>query len=107
MSSLITKHTLEHLAKLARLELTAHEEERFLKDLAKILAHFEELQELDTKNVAPLTGGTELKNVFREDTLTENPNSRAGLESFPESRDDFLKIPPVFSAEGGSASGGE
>lgn len=96
MPSPITKQTLEHLAKLARLELTAHEEERLLKDLTKILAHFEELQELDTKHVAPLAGGTELENVFREDVLVDDPNLRAGVENFPESKSGFLKIPPVF-----------
>jgi aspartyl-tRNA(Asn)/glutamyl-tRNA(Gln) amidotransferase subunit C len=99
MSSPITKHTIAHLAKLARLELTAHEEEALLKDLTKILAHFEELKELDTKDVAPLAGGTELRNIFREDTPGENEDSRAGFSLFPESHNDFLKIPPVFSSE--------
>lgn len=96
MSSPITKATIEHLAKLARLELTAHEEERLQKDLTNILKHFEELQELDTTHVAPLTGGTDLKNVFREDVLVDDVNSRAGTQSFPDKHDTALKIPPVF-----------
>jgi len=96
MPSLINKKTLEHLAKLARIELDAREEEKLLGDLQNILNYFKELQELDTTNVAPMAGGTELKNVFREDTEREGTNRGAGAEQFPEKHDGYLKIPPVF-----------
>jgi aspartyl-tRNA(Asn)/glutamyl-tRNA(Gln) amidotransferase subunit C len=96
MPSPITKHELEHLAKLARIELDPNEEEKLLKDLGNILDHFTELQKLDTTNVAPMTGGTDLRNIFREDGERENTNRAAGVEAFPESRDGYLKIPPVF-----------
>jgi aspartyl-tRNA(Asn)/glutamyl-tRNA(Gln) amidotransferase subunit C len=95
MSS-ITKQTLEHLAKLARLKLDPKEEEKLTQDLAKILDHFKELEGLDTSNVAPMSGGTQLKNVFREDEERENTNRGAGIEQFPEKQDGFLRVPPVF-----------
>ncbi len=94
MASPITKETIKHLAKLARLELTPNEEESLLKDLSNILGHFEELQTLDTKNIPPQTG-TRLKNVFREDEAKET-NKGGGVDAFPESENGFLKIPPVF-----------
>jgi len=96
MSSSINKEELEHLAKLARLELDPSEEEKLLSDLGNILEHFKELQELDTSNVPPMAGGTDLKNSFREDTERENTNRGAGTEAFPESEKGFLKIPPIF-----------
>ena len=100
MASEITKKELEHLAKLARIELDPKEEEKLLKDLGNILDYFKELQELDTSSVEPMTGGTDLKNNFREDGEEnhgpENTNQGAGVEAFPESKDGFLKVPPVF-----------
>jgi aspartyl-tRNA(Asn)/glutamyl-tRNA(Gln) amidotransferase subunit C len=96
MSSSINKEELEHLAKLARLELEPDEEEKLLADLGNILDHFKELQELDTANVSPMTGGTDLKNVFRDDTERESTNRGAGSDAFPESKDGYLKVPPVF-----------
>jgi len=96
MASSLTKRDLEHLAKLARIELDPKEEEKLLKDLGNILDHFKELQGLDTKNVPPMTGGTDLKNVFRGDDERENTNRGAGTEAFPEKKNGFLKIPPVF-----------
>ncbi len=93
----IGKKELEHLANLARIELHAHEEEKLLHDLEAILAHFDELKEVNTDNVAPLTGGTELKNIFREEVAPEIPFD-AGLlrEMFPDVERGYLKVPPVF-----------
>lgn len=100
MSSSIGKQELEHLAQLSRIKLDPKEEEKLLVDLGAILDHFKELQELPTSDVAPMTGGTDLMNVFREDGEeyggTENTNRAAGIEAFPESKDGYLKVPPVF-----------
>ncbi len=96
MPSPINKKILKYLADLARLELSPREEERLLKDLQGILGHFEELQRLDTTEVAPMTGGTSLKNVFREDEERKNKYAGAGVEAFPEKEGGFLKTPPVF-----------
>jgi aspartyl-tRNA(Asn)/glutamyl-tRNA(Gln) amidotransferase subunit C len=96
MSSPIDKKTLEHLAQLARIELNPREEEKLLHDLGGILGHFEGLKALDTSNITPLTGGSELKNILRDDVARENTNQQAGVEQFPETKDGFLKIPPVF-----------
>jgi aspartyl-tRNA(Asn)/glutamyl-tRNA(Gln) amidotransferase subunit C len=92
----IDKETLAKLAKLARIEYDPAEEAKLIADLGKILDHFKELQELDTKDVAPMTGGTDLANVTRADGERENTNRGAGVEAFPESKDGFNKVPPVF-----------
>ena len=100
MSSAIGKRELEHLAKLARIELDPNEEERLIKDLGAILGYFAELQALDTANVEPMPGGTDLRNIFRDDRGEsggpENTNRGAGADAFPESQDGYLKTPPVF-----------
>ena len=96
MSSPIDKKVLEHLAKLARIELDPKEETKLLHDLTKLLDYFEELKAVDTSHVEPLSGGSELKNIFREDAERENTLQGAGTENFPEHKDGFLKIPPVF-----------
>lgn len=93
----ITKKSLEHLADLARLELHENEKEKFLGDLEKILDHFKELQEVNTENVQPMAGGTELKNVLREDEDTgASLSPDLVVEAFPEKEKHWLKVPPVF-----------
>lgn len=97
MASPINKNTLEHLAKLARIELEEKEKEALLKDLQKILDHFEELKELNTTRVEPMAGGMRHKNALREDADAENTDRTAGIDQFPESSKGFLKVPPVFN----------
>mgnify|MGYP001587354871 CR=1 FL=1 len=93
----INKKSLAHLADLARLELSENESEKFQKDLGNILNYFEELNALDTSKVFPMTGGTNLKNMFREDGDIAPFNSQDKLiEAFPEKEHGQLKIPPVF-----------
>ncbi len=93
----INKKSLEHLADLARLELAEMESEKFQKDLGNILNYFEELNAVDTSNVAPMTGGTSLKNVFREDGgMVPFDDVDKLKNAFPESEHGRLKIPPIF-----------
>lgn len=95
----INKKSLQHLAALSRLKLETREEEKFLADLQKILDHFKELKAVDTDEVQPMTGGTVLKNIFRQDdSLREGHDieTKNVVDSFPEQERGFLKVPPVF-----------
>ncbi len=93
---MITKKELEHLAELARLELTKGMETKLLKDLEDILGHFEELKEVNTDKVKPMTGGTESVNIWREDEVDGRIPKEKALEQFPERAKGYLKVPPVF-----------
>ena len=92
----LDKKGLEHLAKLARLELDEAEEGKPLSDLQKIVSYVAELQEADTEGILPMNGGTELVNSFRADDERENTNQGSGTESFPETKDGYLQVPAVF-----------
>jgi aspartyl-tRNA(Asn)/glutamyl-tRNA(Gln) amidotransferase subunit C len=50
---MITREDVEHVAELARLELTAAEKDQFIAQLNNILTYFEKLNELDTTDVEP------------------------------------------------------
>ncbi len=102
MASAINKKILENLEELARMKINPARTEKLLNDLEKILGHFSELKELDTQNVLPMTGGTFSKNVFRDDGESGKVlDGNFARTQFPEKQNGFLKIPPVFSAEGG------
>ena len=87
---------IEHLAKLARLDLTPEEKAKFPSELEKILNHFKELEKLDTSGVLPMTGGTELKDVYREDFSRGQVEMEILAGAFPEKKDDLLKVPGIF-----------
>lgn len=99
----INEKSLEHLLSLARIEeKDPKRREKLLKDLSKILDYFNELNEVDTKNVESMSGGTFLTDVMRNDgekyrnTDEHNAQREASVSQFPRSENDYLKIPPVF-----------
>jgi len=96
MASPINKKILKHAAELARIELNAREEDRLLKDILNILAYFKELQELDTTGTEAAGIPKEQNQSLRADNASEGTNHGAGVESFPETNDGFLKVPAVF-----------
>ena len=99
----ITKETLKYLADLARIKMEPGQEEKMIADLQNILGYVSELQSVDTSKVEPMNGGTMLRDIFREDGKPnggpEGTNRAAGVEQFSDSKDGFLKIPPVFGGE--------
>lgn len=99
MSEVINKKTFEKLAELARIEISSEKEEKLLADLKNILGHFDELKEVDTKNIKPMNGGTSLFNIVRDDEIIEKDLQKRVdnlISAFPEKEDRFLKVPGVF-----------
>ena len=92
----INEKEIEHLAELARLELTKKEKNKLKDDLGKILDYFKELELVDTSGVEPLAGGTSLRNIYRSDEPERTPDTGKGRDQFPVSRGGFLEIPAVF-----------
>lgn len=66
---MLSKEQVRHVAKLARLELTDDEAERFSGQLSDILSYMEILEEVETDNVEPTSQVTGLTNVTRKDKV--------------------------------------
>jgi aspartyl-tRNA(Asn)/glutamyl-tRNA(Gln) amidotransferase subunit C len=87
---------VEHIAKLARLELTDEQKTRYRKQLEAILEHFAKLQELDTKDVPPTASGSAGKMLLRADEPHTGLSREELLKNAPQQADGQFKIPPVF-----------
>lgn len=65
----LTADQVRHIAKLARLQLSDAEVEKFAKELTNILQYVDMLREVDTKDVAATSQVTGLQNAFRDDEV--------------------------------------
>ena len=92
----LTLKEVEHIAKLARLELTEEQKELYREQLSAILDYMAKLRELDTKDVPPTAGGGLTQMILREDKSRPSIETDALLKNAPEVEDDQFKIPPVF-----------
>ncbi|MEF2969285.1 Asp-tRNA(Asn)/Glu-tRNA(Gln) amidotransferase subunit GatC [Paenibacillus sp. M1] len=87
---------VEHVAKLARLNLTDEEREMFTEQLNAILQYAEKLNELDTDGVEPTTHVLHLSNVMREDEVRESLPQEKVFRNAPEEEDGQFKVPAVL-----------
>lgn len=93
---MISIKEVEHVALLARLELTGEEKEVYARQLSDILDHARKLQQLDTRNVPPTAHVLPLQNVFREDRVGEHLPVEKVLANAPDRQDDFFKVPRII-----------
>jgi aspartyl-tRNA(Asn)/glutamyl-tRNA(Gln) amidotransferase subunit C len=67
----LTKSDILHVAKLAKLEITDTEVEKYIDQLSSVIDYFSVLNEVDTKITEPTSQTTGLENVFRQDEVKE------------------------------------
>lgn len=96
----ITKKDIEHIARLARIELAPGDEEKFERELSAILDFVARLNEVDTSGVSALAGGTNLENVMRSDEIrkTRGVQERDGsfVKAAPEVSGEYIAVPAIF-----------
>ena len=91
----ISADTVRGLCRLAKLELAPAELEQMQRDLARILAHVEQLSELDTSGVEPTTHVLGLEARLRPDTVAGVLPAELALRNAPQRAASALVVPQV------------
>lgn len=92
----ITNQDVEHVAKLARLELSAEETGQFTEQLNAILKYAEKLNELDTSQVEPTTHVLPITNVMREDEQRPSVPVEQAMLNAPDEEEGQFRVPAVL-----------
>lgn len=92
----ITIKDVEHVANLARLELSEEEKNKFTEQLNAILKYVEQLNQLDTEHVEPTSHVMPLYNVMREDEARPSWPLEQVLLNAPDEEDGQFKVPAVL-----------
>jgi aspartyl-tRNA(Asn)/glutamyl-tRNA(Gln) amidotransferase subunit C len=88
----ISKKDIEHMAWLARVEISKKELELFSRQLNDILAYFAKIDGVDTENIPPSYHVLDLVNVLRKDDL--KPSSPEEIfRMVPQTKEKFVKAP--------------
>ena len=97
MATMITDETLQYVGILAKLELSDVEKKEAKKDMEKMLAYIDELNELDTKQVEPLSHAFATENVFREDVAEHADGHEEALLNAPQKKGRCFTVPKTFA----------
>ena len=96
----ISRKDVDHVARLARLDLTEEERDRLTTQLAKILDHAARVTSLATDGVEPTTHAIRLTNVMRDDVQQPPLTQEAALANAPDQQDGYFKVPRILEEEG-------
>ncbi len=92
---MIETKDVEHVAKLARLELDEDEKIKFSKQLGDILKYVEMMNEVDTTGVEPMNHSIDFSNVMRDDIETYEVAKEELMANAPDVEGDFFKVPKI------------
>jgi aspartyl-tRNA(Asn)/glutamyl-tRNA(Gln) amidotransferase subunit C len=95
----LSKAEVEHVARLARLELSETEKEEFTWQLNGILRFVEKLNQLETASVEPTAHAIPVSNVFRSDRIMPSLDPELALANAPDRVENFFKVPKVLEDE--------
>ena len=86
---------VKYVANLARIALTAEEEQKFGAQLKHVLGYIEKLRELDVSNVEPTAHAVPLVNVMREDEIRPSMSHEDALRNAPSKANGLFLVPKI------------
>lgn len=92
---MISTEDVKHVAKLARLELTDEEINKYSKQLGDILKYVEQMNEIDTTNIDPMPHAIPVYNVMREDVVKYEETKEELMQNAPFEEDGFFRVPKI------------
>ncbi|MBU0722429.1 Asp-tRNA(Asn)/Glu-tRNA(Gln) amidotransferase subunit GatC [Patescibacteria group bacterium] len=95
---MLSKQEIQHIAKLARLDLTDDELKKYGSQLSDVLNYIDQLKEVNVKDVEPTAQITGLENVLREDVVKDwdKKEVEQALADAPEKEGRFIKVKRVI-----------
>jgi len=96
MSQPLSRADVAHVARLARLDVTEEELERFTVQLGAVLAHAADVEALDTAGVPPTAHPLELANVMRDDVPRPGLDRDEVLAMAPDAQDGRFRVPRIL-----------
>ena len=91
----INEATVRKIAHLARIKVTDDEAKALESELSSILDWVEQLNEVDTDNVEPMTSAVETAMKMRDDVVTDGGYANRITRNAPMSDDNFFVVPKV------------
>ena len=92
----ISAKDVEHVARLARLDLSPVEKERMGRELDGILTYIDKLRALDTTGVEPTSHAVPVTNVMRDDVPYPSLPQSAALANAPDRQGDLFRVPKII-----------
>ena len=94
----LTKQEVKHIAKLAKLDISEKEIEKFKEQLSSVIEYVSELEEVDTKDTEPTSQTTGLLDVKREDVVDQKDSLTVeeALSGTDKTHNGYFKVSAIL-----------
>jgi aspartyl-tRNA(Asn)/glutamyl-tRNA(Gln) amidotransferase subunit C len=91
----ITKEEVKHLAKLARIELSKEEVDRFQKQITSILDYIDKLDKVTVEKGEKIVS-SDVENILRNDVVIKSKNQKELVENAPDQKNEHVKVKTIL-----------
>ncbi|MCK4892164.1 MAG: Asp-tRNA(Asn)/Glu-tRNA(Gln) amidotransferase subunit GatC [Candidatus Pacebacteria bacterium] len=94
----ISIEEVEHISQMARISLTQEEKQKFSNELSGVLEYIEQLSEVDTSKIEPVSQVTGITNALRDDIAVpcDKETKKWIIDNFPQEDDGYIKVKQVM-----------
>ena len=95
----ISKDTVRNLAKLAKLNLTDRQIDKYSQDLTAVVGYMEEIKNLNVENISETVRVTDEENIFREDEVKPSLSQKEALKNSKNTHNDYFLVPQILKED--------
>lgn len=99
MKKIITKDLIDSLSKLAKINLTKEQEEKYAIEFSSVMGYMEEIKNLDVKNIPETDRVSDEGNVLREDEIKPSLNQEQSLINSKNTHNGYFLVPQILKED--------
>ena len=95
----ISKDLIDSLSKLAKINLTKEQEEKYAGEFSSVMGYMEEIKNINVDHIQETSRIAKEENVLREDVVKESLSQREALKNSKNINDGYLLVPAIFKED--------
>lgn len=96
MTKIISKDLIKNLSRLAKINLTEEQIEKYSNDFSSVMGYMEEIKNLDVENIPETARVTDEGNVFREDEVKPSFSQEQALKNSKNTYNGYFLVPQIL-----------
>ncbi len=95
----ISKDLIDSLSKLAKINLTKEQEEKYAGEFSSVMGYMEEIKNINVDHIQETSRIAKEENVLREDVVKESLSQREALKNSKNINDGYFLVPAIFKED--------
>lgn len=99
MKKIITKDLIDNLSKLAKINLTKEQEEKYAGEFTSVMGYMDEIKNLDVDKIQETSRIAKEENVLREDVVKQSLDQKEALKNSKNTNNGYFLVPQILKED--------